>query len=82
LRSSDYVSVNTFAQLLDPRADREAQLRLMKPTAFLINTARGPIVDQKALTRALAESGSRAPESMSSRRSRSILPIRSCSSTT
>ncbi len=33
----------------------EAQLRLMKPTAILVNTARGPIVDPKALYRALKE---------------------------
>lgn len=33
----------------------EAQLRRMQPHAFLINTARGKIVQQKALERALAE---------------------------
>jgi glyoxylate reductase len=31
----------------------EKQLRLMKPTAFLINTSRGPVVDQRALVNAL-----------------------------
>jgi glyoxylate reductase len=35
----------------------EKQLSLMKPTAFLINTSRGPVVDQAALVSALRRKG-------------------------
>ncbi len=55
LRASDVVSVHaTLAPesrgLLDAR-----RIGLMKPTAYLINTARGPIVDEAAMVAALAE---------------------------
>jgi len=52
-RESDFISLHTD---LNPRTrgllDREAFAR-MKPTAVVINTARGPIVDQDALYEAL-----------------------------
>jgi phosphoglycerate dehydrogenase-like enzyme len=54
-RDSDFVTVNT---LLSPRTRGligERQFALMKPAAFFINTARGPIVEHDALVRALRE---------------------------
>lgn len=54
-RESDYLCVNTFLNDTTRGLVSEAFLRMMKPTAFLINTARGGIVDQRALTRALNE---------------------------
>jgi D-3-phosphoglycerate dehydrogenase len=52
---ADYVSVHT---LLNPETRHligEKFLRRMKPTALLINTSRGPIVDEAALLAALKE---------------------------
>jgi len=55
LRQSDYVAINTLLNDSTRGMIGEPQLRLMKHTAFLINTARGAIVNQPALTRALQE---------------------------
>lgn len=55
LRESDFVSLNCALTPETRGLMGEAQFRLMKPTAILVNTARGPIVDQAALYRALAD---------------------------
>jgi phosphoglycerate dehydrogenase-like enzyme len=55
MSTSDYVTVNALLNESTRGLIGEPALRLMKPSAFLINTARGPIVDQPALTRALTE---------------------------
>lgn len=54
-RDSDFVTVNCFLNEQTRGLVGESQLRMMKPTAYLINTARGPIVNQAALVRALEE---------------------------
>jgi D-3-phosphoglycerate dehydrogenase len=52
---SDYVSVHTLLSAETRHLINEAFFRRMKPTAVLINTARGPVVDEEALTQALVE---------------------------
>lgn len=55
LAESDFVSVHAPLTAETRHLVGERELNLMKPTAFLVNTSRGPIVDEKALVRALKE---------------------------
>ena len=54
LRESDFVCVNCPLTKETEGLIGERELTLMKQTAYLINTARGPIVDERALYSALA----------------------------
>ena len=53
LRRADFVSLNAAFTPETRHLIGRRELSLMKPTAFLINTARGPIVDEAALVEAL-----------------------------
>ena len=55
LSQSDFVSVHAPLNAETRHLVGERELRLMKPTAFLVNSSRGPIVDEKALVRVLLE---------------------------
>lgn len=55
LRESDYVSVHVPLAAETRGMIGTQQLALMKRTAILVNTSRGPIVDEKAVAAALAE---------------------------
>ena len=61
LRAADFVSVHVPLLRKEESATptyhlfSERTLSLMKPTAYLVNTSRGPVVDEAALARALRE---------------------------
>ena len=55
LREADFVSVHAPHSPETDRLLNAERLALMTPTAFLINTARGGLVDERALCEALAE---------------------------
>jgi D-3-phosphoglycerate dehydrogenase len=53
LRTSDFVSIHLVLSDRTRGLVGAADLALMKPAAILVNTSRGPIVDEKALVAAL-----------------------------
>lgn len=53
LKRSDFVTLHTVLDAGTRHLINDKTLALMKPSAYLINAARGPIVDEKALVRAL-----------------------------
>ena len=55
LRESDFVTLHTLFIPETRHLINERNLRLMKKTAILVNAARGPIVDEGALVKALTE---------------------------
>jgi glyoxylate reductase len=55
LRESDVVTLHTPLTPETQHLINDDALGLMKGTAILVNTARGPLVDQKALSQALAD---------------------------
>jgi D-3-phosphoglycerate dehydrogenase len=55
LRAADYVSIHVPLTDATRALINARTLRLMKPSAYLINTSRGPIIDEPALVQALRE---------------------------
>src|SRR5438105_5695341 len=55
LRTSDVVSLNVPLNASTRHMIGADELALMKPTAILVNTCRGPVIDEPALVRALGD---------------------------
>ena len=55
LRESDFVSLHVPLNRETQGLIGAAEIALMKPSAFLINVARGGVIDREALTSALRE---------------------------
>lgn len=53
LATSDFISVHAPLKAETTHLIGDAAFQLMKPTSVLVNTSRGPVVDEKAMVRAL-----------------------------
>ncbi|MDA1229002.1 MAG: C-terminal binding protein [Chloroflexi bacterium] len=54
LKESDFISIHTPLSADTEKLIGAKELALMKPTAFLVNCARGPLIDEEALYDALS----------------------------
>jgi len=54
-RQSDFITIHVVLSQRSRGLVGARELVLMKPTAYIINTSRGPIIDEAALVRALKE---------------------------
>jgi len=55
MKESDYVSLHLVVTPETTRMIGEDQLRMMKPTAYLVNTSRGQVLDDDAFCKAINE---------------------------
>ena len=54
LRRSDYISLHVPLNASTRHMIGAGELALMKPSAIIVNTSRGPVIDEKAMTAALS----------------------------
>jgi len=55
MQESDYISCNPLLWKETFHIIGENEFKMMKPTAFIVNTSRGPVIDQPALLKALQQ---------------------------
>jgi D-3-phosphoglycerate dehydrogenase len=55
MRESDYISCNPLLWKETFHIIGENEFKMMKPTAFIVNTSRGPVINQPALVKALQQ---------------------------
>ncbi|HHV80820.1 MAG: D-glycerate dehydrogenase [Dictyoglomi bacterium] len=55
IENSDFISLHTYLSPETYHLINEEKLKRMKKTAYLINTSRGPVIDEAALVKALKE---------------------------